>query len=379
MTVDTAPPRQQAGESLPSAERRFTSPHTLTPRTNLLSNGQYAVMITVAGSGYSRWRDIAVTRWQEDPTCDGWGSYVFLRDMRDGTVWSAGYQPTGTGPDHYEADFSEGYTKIVRQDGTITTTLELTVSSEYDAEVRRVSIANDGSQVREIELTSYAEIVLAPHAADDEHPAYSKLFVETEFVADAGAILATRRQGSPGNTQIWAAHFAVVEGETIGDGQFETDRARFFGRGRGVRMPMAMANGATLSNTVGAVLDPIFSIRRQMRVPPGTTARIEFWTLVAPSRDEVLVLVGMHHGIMAFDRATALARIQAQVQLHHLGIDVDDAHLFQSLANRVLYAEPTLRPPSESPRTGWRAGIPALGRRDLRRRTDHPAAHRRSR
>ena len=348
MTVDTAPPRQQAGESLPSAERRFTSPHTLTPRTNLLSNGQYAVMITVAGSGYSRWRDIAVTRWQEDPTCDGWGSYVFLRDMRDGTVWSAGYQPTGTGPDHYAADFSEGYTRIVRQDGTITTTLELTVSSEYDAEVRRVSIANDGSQVREIELTSYAEIVLAPQAADDEHPAYSKLFVETEFVADAGAILATRRQGSPGNTQIWAAHFAVVEGETIGDGQFETDRARFLGRGRGVRMPMAMANGATLSNTVGAVLDPIFSIRRQIRVPPGTTARIEFWTLVAPSRDEVLVLVGLHHGIMAFDRATALARVQAQVQLHHLGIDVDDAHLFQSLANRVLYTEPTLRPPSET-------------------------------
>src|SRR5487761_2233905 len=193
MSADTAPPRQQAGEPLPPTLRRFNSPHTLTPRTNLLSNGQYAVMITAAGSGYSRWRDIAVTRLQEDPTSDRWGSYVFLRDMRDGTVWSAGYQPSGAAPDHYEADFSEGFAKIVRQDGTITTTLELTVSSEYDAEVRRVSIANHGSEVREIELTSYAEIVLAPHAADDEHPAYSKLFVETEFVVDAGAILATRR------------------------------------------------------------------------------------------------------------------------------------------------------------------------------------------
>ncbi len=347
MTADTAPPRQPADEPRSLTVRRFNSPHTLTPRTNLLSNGRYAVMITAAGSGYSRWRDIAVTRWQEDPTCDRWGSYVFLRDMRGGKVWSAGYQPTGAVPDHYAADFSEGFAKIVRQDGTITITLELTVASEYDAEVRRVSIANHGSQVREIELTSYAEIVLAPHAADDEHPAYSKLFVETEFVADAGAILATRRRGSPGNTQIWAAHLAVVEGETIGDGQFETDRARFLGRGHGVRTPIAMADGATLSNTVGAVLDPIFSLRRQMRVPPGTTARIEFWTLVAPSRDEALVLVGKHHGATAFDRATALARIQAQVQLHHLGIDVDDAHLFQSLANRALYAEPTLRPPSE--------------------------------
>ena len=347
MTADTAPSRQQAGEPLPSAVRQFNSPHTLTPHTNLLSNGQYAVMITAAGSGYSRWRDIAVTRWQEDPTCDRWGSYVFLRDIRDGSVWSAGYQPSGLAPDHYAADFSEEFAKIVRQDGTITTTLELTVASEYDAEVRRVSIANHGSQVREIELTSYAEIVLAPHAADDEHPAYSKLFVETEFVADAGAILATRRRGSLGNTQIWAAHFAVVEGETIGDGQFETDRARFLGRGRGVRTPIALADGAPLSNTVGAVLDPVFSLRHQMRIPPGTTARIEFWTLVAPSRDELLILVGKHRGTMAFDSTTVLARTQAQMQLHQLGIDVGDAHLFQSLANRVLYVEPTLRPPSE--------------------------------
>ena len=347
MTADTAPPRQQAGEPMPSTMRRFNSPHTLTPRTNLLSNGQYAVMITAAGSGYSRWRDVAVTRWQEDPTCDRWGSYVFLRDMRGGKVWSAGYQPSGATPDHYAADFSEGLAKIIRQDGTITTTLELTVASEYDAEVRRVSIANHGSQVREIELTSYAEIALAPQAADDEHPAYSKLFVETEFVAEAGAILATRRRGSPGNTQLWAAHLAVVEGETISDVQFETDRARFLGRGRGVRTPIAMSGGATLSNTAGAVLDPIFSIRRQLRIPPGTTARMEFWTLVAPSRDEALVLVGTHHGSMAFDRTAALARIQAQVQLHQLGIGVDDAHLFQSLANRVLYAESALRPPSE--------------------------------
>lgn len=347
MTADTTWLRQRADEPLPSTVRRFNSPHTPSPRTNLLSNGQYAVMITAAGSGYSRWRNIAVTRWQKDPTCDQWGSYVFLRDLRDDKVWSAGYQPSGTAPDHYEADFSEASAKIVRQDGTITTTLELTVASEYDAEVRRVSITNHGSQVREIELTSYAEVVLAAQAADDEHPAYSKLFVETEFVADTGAILATRRRGSPGATPIWAAHLAVVEGETIGDVQFETDRARFLGRGRGVRTPIAMANGEPLSNTVGAVLDPIFSLRRQVRVPPRTTTRIEFWTLVAPSRDEALVLVGERHGAMAFDRTTALARTQAQVQLRHLGIDADDARLFQSLANRVLYADPTLRPQSE--------------------------------
>jgi cyclic beta-1,2-glucan synthetase len=335
-----------------STQRQFDSPHALTPRTHLLSNGRYAVVITAAGSGYSRWRDIAVTRWREDVTCDAWGSYVFLRDVRSGAVWSAGYQPSGTEPDRYEVVFSEGRAEIIRHDGTITTTLEVAVSPEDDAEVRRVSITNLGSQAREIELTSYAEIVLAPHAADDAHPAFSKLFVETEFVGDVGAILATRRRRSPEDPQIWVAHLAVVEGDAVGVVQFETDRARFLGRGRGVRTPIAVMEGAPLSNTAGAVLDPIVSLRRRVRVPPQTTARVAFWTLIAPSRSEALDLVDKHHDAMAFDRATTLAWTQAQVQLHHLGIGAEEAHLFQRLANRVLYSDPTLRPPSETLKRG---------------------------
>ena len=333
-------------------QRRFHSPHAKTPRTHLLSNGRYAVMITAAGSGYSRWRDIAVTRWREDVTCDNWGSYVFLRDARAGAVWSAGYQPSGTRPDSYEVAFSEGRVEIIRHDGAITTTLEVAVSPEDDAEVRRVSITNLGRETREIELTSYAEIVLAPHPDDDAHPAFSKLFVETEFVADVHALLATRRSRSPGDLQIWAAHLAVVEGETVGVVQFESDRARFLGRGRGVRAPAAVIDGSPLSNSVGAVLDPIFSLRYSVRIPPQTTARVAFWTLVASSRSEALDLVDKHLDAMAFDRATTLAWTQAQVELHHLGIGADEAHLFQRLANRVLYSDPTLRPPSEALKRG---------------------------
>jgi len=350
--IETAEEAASSGEPVSSTQRRFNSPHDVTPRTHLLSNGHYAVMITAAGSGYSRWRDISVTRWREDATCDNWGSYVFLRDVRSGEVWSAGYQPSGAEPDHYEVAFSEGRAEIVRHDGTIATRLEVAVSSEDDAEVRRVSITNFGSQVREIELTSYAEIVLAPQAADDAHPAFSKLFVETEFVADVTALLATRRRQSPEESEVWAAHLAVVEGETIGNVQFETDRARFLGRGRGIRTPVAMLPDARLSDTVGAVLDPIFSLRVRIRVPPQTTARIAFWTLVAPSRGEALDLVDRHHGVMAFDRATTLAWTQAQVQLRHLGIGAGDAHLFQRLANRVLYSDPTLRPSSEVLKAG---------------------------
>ncbi len=332
---------------IPPIQRRFHSPHDLVPGTQILSNGNYAVMVTGAGSGYSRWRDLAVTRWREDVTCDSWGSYIFLRDTRSGDVWSAGYQPTGVEPDSYEVEFSEDRVEIARRDGSLETTLEIAVSPESDAEVRRVSIANHGSRVREIELTSYAEIVLTQPTSDMVHPAFSKLFVQTEFVSEVGTLLATRRRRSPDEAEIWAAHLAVIEGKSIGEVQYESDRAQFLGRGRQIRSPLSVMNGKPLTNTVGTVLDPIFSLRCTVRIPPGTTARVAFWTMVAPSRKEVLDLADKHHDRTGYERAVTLAWTQAQVQLHHLGIGAEEAHLFQHLAGHILYSNPALRPPSE--------------------------------
>jgi cyclic beta-1,2-glucan synthetase len=331
---------------VPAVIRHFTSPHDPTPVTHLLSNGRYAVMVTTAGSGYSRWRDLAVTRWREDSTRDVWGSYVFLRDRQSGEVWSAAYQPSGVEPDTYDVTFAEDHVEIRRQDGAIATTLEVIVSPEHDAEVRRVSLTNLGTQTRDIELTSYAEIVLASPAADAAHPAFSNLFVQTEFVRELGALLATRRPRSQGEPQVWLAHVIVAEGETVGDLQYETDRARFLGRGRGIRTPMSVIDGHPLSNTVGPVLDPIVSLRRRIRLAPGATARMTFSTLVAPSRDEALSLADEYTNPATFERAVTLAWTQAQAQLHHLGIVPDEADLFQDLASWILYMAPTLRPSS---------------------------------
>ena len=351
-------------ESAPPTIRRFHSPHDLIPRTHLLSNGKYTVMITAAGSGFSRWGELAVTRWHEDVTCDSWGSYIFVRDVQSGKVWSAGFQPAGVEADSYEVEFSEDRAEIVRRDGTMTTTLEVAVSPEDDAEVRRISITNLGSRVREVEVTSYAEIVLATAASDTAHPAFSKMFVQTEFDAEIGAILATRRLRSPTEAPVWAAHLAVAEGEAVGEIQFETDRARFLGRGRDVRDAVSAIDGRPLSDTVGTVLDPIFSIRRRLRIPAGATARVAYWTVIAPTRTEVIDLADKHHDSSAFERAVTLAWTQAQVQLHHLRVDADEAHLFQRLANRVIYSDPTLRPSSDLLQRGvggqsklWPAGI----------------------
>ena len=355
---------EQSGSFVPEAQRHYSSAHSRVPRTHILSNGRYSTMITAAGSGYSRWHDIAITRWREDVTCDDRGTYIFLRDVSTGNTWSAGYQPTGVDPETYEVTFSEDRAEIARSDGTVTTTLEIMVSPEDDAEVRRVSITNHGTRTLDIELTSYAEIVLARQPDDVAHPAFAALFVETEFLPHLGAILATRRRRSNSDPLVWAGHLAVVEGGSSGDVQFETDRARFLGRGQTIRSPAAIAEGWPLSNTIGAVLDPIFSLRRHVRIPRGATARVAFWTLAASSREDALDLADKHRDPMAFERAKTLAWTQAQMQLHHLGVVSNEAHLFQRVANHILYSDPSLRPPADVLRRGagkasmlWAQGI----------------------
>ena len=352
VVVARPPPAQVAetieiGTVVPDARRRYTSPYSRLPRTHLLSNGDFSVMLSVAGSGYIRWRDMAVTRWREDPTCDDWGSYIFLRDTGSGEVWSSTYQPTVAEPAQYTASFTEDRAEIVRRDGAMTTQTELIVSPEDDAEVRRVSLTNQGPRAREIELTSYAELALARPGDDMAHPAFAKLFVQTEFLPHLGALLATRRRRSDADPQIWAAHLAVVEGNHAGEVQFETDRARFLGRGQTIRNPAAIAEGWPLSNTAGPVLDPIFSLRRRVTVPRGGTVHIAFWTIVAPTREALLELVEKYSDDGGFDRARTLAWTQAQMQLQHLGIRAADAHIYQRLANHVLYSDSTLRPPPE--------------------------------
>lgn len=334
-------------EAVPAPSRRFHTPHQPTVQTQLLSNGRYAVMMSVAGSGYSRYRDLAVTRWREDPTCDDWGTYVFLRDVDRRTLWSAGYQPSGVEPESYEATFFEDRVEVVRRDGTITTRLTVLVSPDDDAEGRRVTVVNGGDEARAIELTSYAEVVLAPAASDTAHPAFSNLFVRTEFAADLGAILATRRRRSPDEPSVWAAHLAVVEGDDSGPAQFETDRARFLGRGRDIRTPDAVFSGQSLSNTHGAVLDPILSLRRRITLAPGAAAHVTFWTVVAASRSEVLEVASRHRDAAAFDRVGTRARVHAQRQLTACGIGAEDASLFERLASHILYANPGLRPSAD--------------------------------
>ncbi len=326
--------------------RVYESANLETPRTQLLSNGAYSVMVTTAGSGYSICEGNAVTRWREDVTRDNWGAFIYLRDVRTGAVWSAGHQPVRSKANAYQVAFSEEKADFRRIDSGITTRMEIVVSAEDNAEVRRVSLTNNSTRTREIELTSYGEVVLASPSADAAHQAFSNLFIETEFISGENAILAHRRQRSSDERPIWGIHVVVVEGETIGAVQYETDRGRFLGRGRAASNPIAVMEDRPLSNTTGAVLDPVFSLRRRVRIQPNHTVRCSFSTAVAHSREEALALADKYHDPNIFERELRLAWTKAQVEMSHLKIDSEEAHLFQGLAARIIYSDPSLRPSS---------------------------------
>jgi cyclic beta-1,2-glucan synthetase len=298
-------------------------------------------MLTPTGEGFSRWRDLAITRWRPEATQAALGSFLFLRDTTSGEVWSAGVQPTRVGADRHQAVFCEHHAAFTQKMPRLTTTTEVVVSAEDDAEARRVTLTNSGRQAREIDVTSYAELVLAPQSADQAHPAFSKMFVVTDYLPELGVIIATRRRRSPSDPEVWAAHIAVVEGAETAPIQIETDRARFIGRGRDIAT--AAMIGQPLSGTIGTVLDPIFSIRRRVSVPAGGTTRVTFWTLVADTPDALLDLVDRHRDPNAFARAATLAWTQAQVQLRHLDITHADAADFQALGGMVIRNDARLR------------------------------------
>jgi cyclic beta-1,2-glucan synthetase len=322
--------------------RRITTPFTAFPRTHLLANGRYSMMLTNAGGGFSRCEGLDVTRWREDVTGDAWGQFLYLRDLTTGVLWSAGYQPTGRRADAYEVLYSVDKAEIRRRDGHINSHLEITVCPENCAEMRRVMLTNQDTRPHDVELTSYLEVVLAPHAADLAHPAFGKLFLETEWVAEHQALLCRRRPRSQTEAPVWAVHVAggACEQERP---EFETDRARFLGRGRSPANPVALEPGARLSGTTGPVLDPVLSLRRRVRLEPGVTAVVTFCTAVARSRPEALALADHYRDPQAAVRVFDLAWAHSRIELRHLRMTTEEVHLFQRLAASLLYTNPTLR------------------------------------
>lgn len=320
------------------AMRVFTDPNSPTVEGHLLSNGRYHVAITSAGGGYSRWRDLAVTRWREDATCDGYGSFCYLRDIDSGALWSNTWQPTTRPPKGYEAIFTQSRAEFRRTDDQIETYTQVCVSPEDDIELRRVTLTNRSDSPRNIEITSYAEVVLATQAADESHPAFSNLFVQTELVRGRQAIYGTRRPRSAEERPPWFMHMMAVRGTSVGEPSYETDRMRFIGRQRTLAAPAAFDGKAPLSNSAGSVLDPIVSIRRTVLLQPNEAASIDLVTGMAETRAGCDALTEKYGDPSLADRVFYLAWTHCQILLRQLGASEADGQQYGRLAGSIIHA-----------------------------------------
>ena len=323
--------------------REVETPHTPEPRVGLLGSLPYCVMLTNVGSGYSRTNGMAVTRWRADATRDETGQWLYVRDLASGRVWSGAYQPTAARSDFYRVTFAGDRVVFVRRDADIDTRMEVSVVPTDRAEVRRLTLTNRSRTVRELEITSYSEVVLHDPDADRAHPAFQNLFVETEWVPSHNAVLASRRPRSAHEPRPWGAHVVAAGGERVGDVTCETDRARFLGRGRVARSPRALDEHVALSGTVGAVLDPVFSLRLRVRIEPGRAATVAFTTLVADDRESVLANADRYRELRSADRARALAATEARMELRDLDVSPADAALYQELAGALIFPHEELR------------------------------------
>ncbi len=326
--------------------RIIASATTTTPEVQLLSNRNYHVMVTNAGGGYSRWKDLAVTRWREDTTCDNWGSFCYIRDVASGVFWSNTHQPTLKRADTYEVIFSEGRAEFRRRDHDFDTHTEIVVSPEDDIELRRVHITNRARIRRTIDVTSYAEVVLAVPAADALHPAFSNLFVQTEIIDPRRAILCTRRPRSFDEQAPWMFHLMAVHGAGTREVSYETDRMQFIGRGNTIAEPAAMTghdDSAVLSGSQGSVLDPIVAIRYRFVIEPEQSVTVDMVTGVGENRDGAMALIEKYQDRRLADRVFELAWTHSQVVLRQINASDADAQLYARLANCVIYANASLR------------------------------------
>jgi cellobiose phosphorylase len=333
----------QISEAAQMPIRVLETPDTPVPEVQLLSNGRYHVMLTNAGGGYSRWKDLALTRWREDTTRDPWGSFCYLRELESGLIWSTTHQPCLRQADHYEAIFSEGRAEYRRRDGDFDTHTDIVVSPEDDIELRRVTITNRSSVRRVIEVTSFTEVVLAVAAADTLHPAFNNLFVQTEIVESRRAMLCTRRPRSRDERVPWIFHLMAVHDADVLELSYESDRARFIGRGRSAAAPWAMMQAGALSGSQGSVLDPALAIRCRIALEPEASASVDLVYGIGESRDTALGLIEKYQDRSLADRVFELAWTHAQVVLRQINASEADAQLYGRLANSIIYAHAALR------------------------------------
>ncbi len=317
--------------------------------THLLGAGGLTAALTAAGTGVVTFDGADLTRWRGDAVEDADGLLVFFRDLDTGRVWTAGWRPEPA-PDAYHAEFGPGTVEVVREDDGLETRLCLAVA-ERGALVGRLRLTPLDGRARRVEVTTFAEVVLHDRAADAAHPAFSKLFVQTERIDGQPALVAQRRPRSPEDAPIWLAHWLDGGAESV---SWETDRLAFVGRGRHRMAPAALDAPGALGGTTGPVLDPVVALRTVVAVPENGEAERTFGLTGGRSRDAVTETAEALTSASAVEAAISAADRAEHDRRQRLGLSEADAQAAGALVGPLLFGD-GLRAPAEG-RAGIRPG-----------------------
>ena len=312
-----------------------------SPAVHLLGDGRYSVWLTEAGMGRSSWRGTALTRWSGERLEDADGWRLWVRDLELGRSWPLMQPLAWRAPGHGAVATGDGTFAWSQRDHGIETRLEVCVLAGADAELRTVTLVNLSEKPRRLDVTGCVELVLHDPLADASHPAFSKLFVQTAWDEDSGALVATRRPRGHGETHPALAHRVLGEGAF----EFDTDRAAFLGRGRSWSRPAGLATRRPLAGTTGSVLDPVFATRRSVDLAPGEARRVTFVLAAGEARAEALAALARIPAAAAAEAAFAAAPAAARERLARLGLTSEEAAAASALAGALLYGNPRLAAP----------------------------------
>ncbi|XUW94362.1 glucoamylase family protein [Wukongibacter sp. M2B1] len=326
-------------------EREFNDLGYPIPRCHILTNGRYSTIITDGGSGYSKREDLQITRWREDALVRRYGNYIFIKNLNSNKIWSTSYDPLDTTLNGYKVKFSLDKAEFIRTEDNIDSRTEIVVSTEDDVEIRKITLTNHSEEEVLIELTSYLEIVLANQAADIAHPAFSNLFIRTEIISQYDSLIASRRPRVEGKETIWMLHKVTIDGEKVGNLEYETNRGNFLGRSRNIWNPIALTN--SLKNSTGPILDPIMSLRRSVKIEPGKSASLSYITGIAHDREKAIELSQKYNDLNSIERAFQLANVRSQVESTYLNLMKEELEIYQDMISQIIFLSPNRRKSSD--------------------------------
>ena len=316
------------------------------------SNNNYSLMITSDGDGFSSYNDIMLYRWRSDHYANT-GNYIYIKDMNKNLVWSATYNPTKKEPEDYEAIFHPHKAEYKRTDGDITSHTEISLSSNYNLEIRKVTLTNNGKDLKHLELTSYIEVVGDRFLAELSHPAFNKLFIESEYLEEHGIFLSRRRSNKEGSNP-YLIHMVKTDMKPTKNIEFENDRLRFIGRNNSLENPVAVLDSLLFSNSTGFCNDPIMSLRVNIALAEGESTSVSFITGVSKSKEEAIIISDELSIDYRIEDMFEKFRLQSEIELKYLDISRKQLNAFQDLISPLFYPSGYYRGPAENIRRNWK-------------------------